>query len=273
MIMALKSILSKAKTWVRAQGKILLGLFGFLVLSAAVISCMSVERSVMAPPNIPEAEFVGSNTCAECHDGITENFHTATHARLQAKGDKAINMGCESCHGPGSKHDQTGGAPNTIVNPERSPDVCFQCHLDKRGQFNLPHHHPLAESKVSCSDCHNVHEGPSIKGAMGTLASRNETCYECHAAQRGPFVFEHEAMREGCITCHKPHGSVNDKMLQARNSNLCLKCHFQRQTASGRIEIGGRDHSSFLGLGQGTCWTAGCHEAVHGSHVNSSLRF
>jgi hypothetical protein len=26
-------------------------------------------------------------------------------------------------------------------------------------------------------------------------------------------------------------------------------------------------------LSQGTCWTAGCHEAVHGSRVNSSLRF
>jgi hypothetical protein len=24
---------------------------------------------------------------------------------------------------------------------------------------------------------------------------------------------------------------------------------------------------------QGTCWTAGCHEAVHGSRVNSSLRY
>jgi hypothetical protein len=24
---------------------------------------------------------------------------------------------------------------------------------------------------------------------------------------------------------------------------------------------------------QGTCWTAGCHEAVHGSRVDSSLRF
>jgi hypothetical protein len=24
---------------------------------------------------------------------------------------------------------------------------------------------------------------------------------------------------------------------------------------------------------RGTCWSAGCHEAVHGSHVSSSLRF
>jgi hypothetical protein len=28
-----------------------------------------------------------------------------------------------------------------------------------------------------------------------------------------------------------------------------------------------------LRLQQGSCWTAGCHEAVHGSRVNSSLRF
>jgi hypothetical protein len=24
---------------------------------------------------------------------------------------------------------------------------------------------------------------------------------------------------------------------------------------------------------QGSCWSAGCHEAVHGSRVNPSLRF
>ena len=39
----------------------------------------------------------------------------------------------------------------------------------------------------------------------------------------------------------------------------------------GEILIGGRDHAPFLS--RGACWSAGCHEAVHGSHVNSSLRF
>jgi hypothetical protein len=60
-------------------------------------------------------------------------------------------------------------------------------------------------------------------------------------------------------------------MLTVRDSNLCLKCHFQQQTSGGTILIGGQDHT--LRLQQGTCWTAGCHEAVHGSRVNSSLRF
>jgi hypothetical protein len=63
---------------------------------------------------------------------------------------------------------------------------------------------------------------------------------------------------------------VNAKLLTVRDSNLCLKCHFQ-QVKNGSILIGGSDHT--VRLQQGTCWTAGCHEAIHGSRVNPSLRF
>jgi predicted CXXCH cytochrome family protein len=84
-------------------------------------------------------------------------------------------------------------------------------------------------------------------------------------------VFDHEALREGCTTCHSPHGGVNAKMLTERNANLCLKCHFQQQSQPGVILIGGVDHTSRLS--QGACWSAGCHEAVHGSRVSPSLRF
>jgi predicted CXXCH cytochrome family protein len=80
--------------------------------------------------------------------------------------------------------------------------------------------------------------------------------------------------RVGCGGCHDlldPPGTVNSKMLKARNQTLCLQCHYQQQTVTGQLLIGGRDHASFVQ--RGTCWTAGCHEAVHGSHVNSSLRF
>ena len=107
-------------------------------------------------------------------------------------------------------------------------------------------------------------------GGGTALLSQDENCLQCHPAQRGPYVFEHEAMREGCTTCHAAHGSVNAKLLTVRDSNLCLKCHFQ-QVRNGAILIGGSDHTARLQ--QGTCWTAGCHEAVHGSRVNPSLRF
>lgn len=233
---------------------------------------MVSDRTLLIPPSaVVGATFVGSKECTQCHVNITRGFHDATHSRLMdpAAGDKSI--GCEACHGPGSTHVESGGKVGTIINPRRSPETCFQCHIDKRGEFSLPHTHPVLAGKVSCADCHDPHRGDAVKGAGAQLASMNETCFQCHAAQRGPFVFEHEAVREGCVTCHNPHGSVNEKMLKARNQALCLQCHFQQQTPAGQLLIGGTDHRALIS--RGTCWTAGCHEAVHGSHANSSLRF
>jgi predicted CXXCH cytochrome family protein len=255
-----------------------------VALTVILLSCSSFEtnRAILAPPSIPGAEFVGSEACETCHENITRNFRTATHARLKAKGENAKNIGCESCHGPGSLHVSSGGASRTIINPRRSPEACFQCHLNVRAQFQLPHHHPVLEGKISCADCHNPHVGTPIKGGATNMQqplhgggfaflSGNDTCFQCHTAQRGPFVYEHEAVREGCVVCHSPHGSVNQRLLNERNQTLCLKCHFEEQKVPGHIFIGDVDHSNFLQ--QGTCWSAGCHEEPHGSQVSPLLRY
>ena len=262
---------------------------GTMVLFLAVISCQTVTRSVVVLPDVPGAKYIGSKECEQCHDKIYRDFATADHARLIAPGPNALSAGCESCHGPASLHSESGGevkppysftagrpqsgsyGAQVLVGPARSTEtVCFRCHLDVRGQFSLPSHHPVPEGRMSCTGCHPPHKGSSFSGGGTSLRSENETCLACHPAQRGPYVFEHEAMREGCTTCHTPHGSVNAKMLKVRDANLCLRCHFQ-QVSGGKVRIGGSDHT--LRLQQGTCWTAGCHEAVHGSRVSSSLRF
>lgn len=251
-------------------------LLSAVLTAIVVISCVTVDRLVMSPPRIPGATFVGNEACAACHEEKVKNFKTATHNRLVAKGKNAEGAGCESCHGPGSKHVEAGGGRNTlktmnIVNPYRSPDVCFQCHVDKRGEFNLPYTHPVLKGKMSCTDCHEPHKGDAVMGGGAThLHGANETCFHCHTAQRGPFIFEHEALREGCTVCHKVHGSVNAKLLSERNANLCLKCHAQKEMGAGTVTIGGRNHTG--SLSGGTCFSADCHDAVHGSQVNSSLR-
>jgi predicted CXXCH cytochrome family protein len=254
---------------------------GFAALVAGLSACADSGRPIVAPPEIAGAEFVGTAECSTCHPDIVAEFSGATHSVLEplwGEADGAEPIGCEGCHGAGSLHVQSGGGRRDIVNPNRSPAACFQCHINVRGDFSLPHSHPvttgpldLGTSKMSCSDCHAPHAGPAIAGGGTQVESENDLCISCHEAQHGPYVFEHEALIEGCTTCHRPHGSVNAVLLTERNATLCLKCHFQEQTAPGVILIGGRDHSSFLG--QGTCWSAGCHEAVHGSQVSTSLRF
>ena len=248
-------------------------LAGILTLWATlVVSCMTTtSRAIVAPPQIAGANFVGSDSCEACHGMIVDRFATATHAKLVVDGIETVDAGCEACHGAGSLHIESGGSAHAILNPDRSPETCYQCHLDMRAQFSLPYVHNVDDGHVTCTDCHDPHEGSARAGGGTLLASVNDVCLECHTAQRGPFVFEHEAMRDGCTTCHNPHGSVNPKMLLTSNANLCQSCHAQEHTPSGAILIGGRNHNGFLS--RGTCWSAGCHEAVHGSHVLSSLRF
>lgn len=248
-------------------------------LAVALISCGTISQPLMAPPSIPGATFVGSKACADCHEDKTKDFPTATHARLKAHGKNAENIGCESCHGPGSKHVASGGANGTILNPRKEPQTCFQCHLEVRAKFNLPHTHPVLAGKMSCVDCHNPHKGGAKKGGGTSLMSPNEVCFRCHTAQRGPFVFEHQALREGCTVCHDPHGTVNQRMLLQRNVSLCYKCHFQQQRAGQTASTAVPNQIMHLGdnhtgdLTRGACWSAGCHEAIHGSQTQPRFKY
>ena len=251
----------------KRSGALVWGWGGSAAIGLIAISCSGVGHQIFVPPSIPGAEFVGMEECATCHEEITRDFKTADHARLQAKGPNAPDLGCEGCHGPGSVHVEVGGGAGTIVNPRKSPEGCFRCHLNVKAQFNLPYAHPVLGGKMSCSDCHDPHKGSAMKGGGTRLAGRNSACLECHTQQQGPFVFEHEATREGCSSCHSPHGSTNQKMLTERSATLCLKCHFQG--GSTGIQIGSRVHDTLLQ--RGTCWTAGCHEGVHGSNTSSHL--
>ena len=260
--------ISKVKNWRwLAAAALALGA-GALVL--LVDSCSSTDRTVIAPPQIEGATFVGDKACADCHANITRAFPASPHARLTVGNPQmAGRSGCESCHGPASKHVALGAAGlKFIVNPGQDPAACFQCHFDTQAEFHLPQHHPVMEGKMNCVQCHDPHGQDIMKPAGGLAMARlNQSCAQCHPAQTKPVVFEHPALREGCAACHNPHGSVNPALLTVRDSNLCLRCHAQTPGAAAvhKIFIGNVDHTGLLQYG--SCWTAGCHTAVHGSNT------
>jgi DmsE family decaheme c-type cytochrome len=167
-----------------------------------------------------------------------------------------------------------GGLEKYIINPGKDPQACFQCHLEVQTEFHFPQHHPVLEGKMNCVQCHDPHGMDIMKPAGGLAMSRlNESCAQCHREQAQPFVYEHPAMREGCTTCHNPHGSINAKMLTEPDSNLCLRCHAQTTGpgAGNQIYIGGRNHTKSIMYG--SCWSAGCHPAVHGSNIHPILLY
>lgn len=255
----------KQVRWLTAFVGSLGGLFALVVTN----SCSTPTRTVLLPAEIPGAEYVGNQTCLKCHRDYVQRFPASPHARMQfAPVARAGDSGCEACHGPGSKHVEVGGGRGKfILNPGKDAAACFRCHLDAQAEFGLPQHHPVPEGRMNCVQCHDPHGADIMKPAGGlALARLNQSCAECHRDQSKPFVFEHEALREGCIVCHRPHGSVNAKMLIESDNNLCLRCHAQVQGTPGQIYIGNELHTAYLRLG--TCWSAGCHTAIHGSNFS-----
>ena len=238
------------------------------------VSCSSLPDLVVVPPRIEGAHFVGNPKCAECHGEIARLFPGSVHSRFfkEEAGFREVS-GCESCHGAGSKHVQAGGGKGVFIhNPGQDPQSCLDCHQAQHAEFRLPQRHPVLEGQMNCVDCHDPHGREIFKPSGGLeLAREDPQCVLCHREQARPFVFAHEALQDGCVSCHRPHGSVHDKMLVQRDSHLCLRCHSQMQLDPAQVLMGKTDHSTFLQMG--TCWTAGCHTAVHGSMVNPKLLY
>lgn len=238
-----------------------------------LLACPAMRDETYPPPaTIPGAEYVGMDSCALCHADTVKNFKYARHAKLTVTlPDGQEIVGCEACHGAGSLHMAAGGGRGKdIINPEKNPETCFQCHAEVEAFFNLQYHHPLGDMGVGCTDCHSPHGQNIMLPDNRVVGQRNAPCVRCHQDQARPMVFEHEALREGCTICHSHHGSINDKLLVASDANLCLRCHAQI-AAPGSVELGDQSHTSRLA--QGPCWSAGCHTAVHGSNINAHLRY
>lgn len=212
-----------------------------------------------------------SAACLRCHGQTLSEVHWKRSAHSRE------DMSCVSCHQihPDSDPDWENGfhkgastkptaaafvarvEPKSLLKADQAT-LCGQCHGAQVAEFKLNSHHPIPEGRMQCSDCHNAH--PSKNAKLHVSADRDK-CVTCHADLAGPFVFEHDPVAgltgDGCAECHSSHGTNNAKMLSSSSRGLCSQCHTDKLAG----HYPGR-----------SCWSSGCHVALHGSNTDPALR-
>ena len=233
------------------MNRVKLWLVGFLgVVLLFLGACTTVgekQAEILKPPVVaPGAEYVGTKTCLECHDDLSEDAKTNVHLRLanyEVPGGSV--KGCEACHGPGSKHEEAMENDNTEaglkaiirfgkgkLEGKRASAVCLTCHSGgETMHYTFSAHF---ENDVACTDCHKIH-GNKRKALLAKPEFK--LCGSCHQDIRARFYLSsHHPVREGhmyCSDCHNPHGTDNPipGMLRTeeRLNDLCLSCHTRYQ--------------------------------------------
>ena len=72
--------------------------------AAVLLALASLGTSAQA------AEYVGDETCVECHEEVVTGMRNNIHQRIRPFDVFDRTVGCEGCHGPGSEHADSGDA-------------------------------------------------------------------------------------------------------------------------------------------------------------------
>jgi DmsE family decaheme c-type cytochrome len=207
------------------------------VAGAAAAGARSTPTTTTAPVT-QTTGFVGDETCATCHESQAKGLHNTLHGKVQNSRTPAAKEGqtCETCHGPGQKHVESGNKADirrfTALSPRDVSDTCTSCH--NRGEHAMWKGGPHDSRNMSCVSCHSVHS-PKSPRAQLKAANELETCASCHRAQALKITrASHMPVVEGkmtCTTCHNPHGSANVKQLRTGNSvnEACSSCHAEKR--------------------------------------------
>ncbi len=175
------------------------------------------------------ADYVGSDVCATCHADVATKFARNPHRKINEL--HGSGSACESCHGPGKAHDESGGDVSKILqiskaSPKQVDATCLGCHAGAHPNYERS---PHAKAGVGCTSCHSVHAGDT--DAKLLKAPQPQLCFQCHADVKPSFNMPfHHRVNEGlvkCSDCHDVHGTfqANNLKITADQNAVCTKCH------------------------------------------------
>jgi hypothetical protein len=245
---------------------LLYGIVGLAVVIMLGLSGCAGGKTSFVPitdPNNVAATFVGNDTatCGSCHAAIAtdyatqkhgQDFHTAHGVDLitgsggacaachttgfgeggykDATTPQFAQIGCEECHGPGSKH-VVAPAKSNISRVPDAQNTCWDCHVNKYkivksnpGAYTdadlaatapgkVAAHHPQTTFLIGTLG-YGRQDGPDAHGLI------DNTCVTCHMqpTTAGDHVDHTEAQlgvdMAACTTCHS-NATKNMTSLQA----------------------------------------------------------
>ncbi|HEY4379792.1 MAG TPA: DmsE family decaheme c-type cytochrome [Acidobacteriaceae bacterium] len=176
------------------------------------------------------ADYVGSEICATCHADVAKKFDSNPHSKL-ALTHGGTGATCESCHGGGKAHVESGGDITKIRQISKLPakavdETCLGCHAGTHPNFERS---PHGKAGVGCTSCHSVHNAG--EPAKLLKVTQSKLCFTCHTDVKPAFSQPfHHKVEEGlvkCSDCHDAHGTFEAKNLRSTSDRnaICTKCH------------------------------------------------
>ncbi len=241
------------------------------------------------------AAYNWNGMCSQCHstnvkkgfDPQTKTYHTTW---------SEIDVSCEACHGPGSRHvqwariqpmarpalDNFGLVVNTAqLSSTEQVELCAPCHSRRselgdypHGQVALLDHHlpSLLDEGLYHADGQILDEvyvwGSFTQSKMYTNQVRCSDCHDSHSLKHPV------AGNELCLRCHRADAyDSKDHHFHKRIHNgqpspavLCVKCHMPEQPymviderADHSLRIPRPDLSRVIGT-PNACSQPGCHD-------------
>jgi tetratricopeptide (TPR) repeat protein len=218
--------------------------------------------------------------CAECHStNLQKNFNPETKEYSTTYAE--IDVSCEACHGPGSKHEEWANLPemarstdsnfdlvvNTSnINNQQYVDLCVYCHSRRSSlsslEFTNGHSIDMVIPRVL--DENYFPDGQILEEdyvfasfTHSKMFDNDVQCNDCHDVHSGERLFEGNEL---CAQCHQPEVydsydhhfhkkkgesgktlKLSDRTYEVGEGALCVNCHMP-----GRYYMGNdfrNDHS------------------------------